>query len=148
MFSANSSMHFPGNAWKPQFDPFHKVKVTPKEGKPTDHDHNLISSEGGQDTSPCRISGQFLRVFSRKCPETPNLAFSLIQNSVFIRKSTDHNSHLVSSEDGLATSACKILGHSLHAFSRKCLETQNFTYITNSKWRQNEDNNQQTVPIV
>ena len=40
------------------------------EGKSTDHDHNLVSSEGGQDTSACKISGYFLNAFSGKCPET------------------------------------------------------------------------------
>ena len=38
-----------------------------------DRDHNLISSEGGQDTPACKISDHALCVFSRKCPETLNL---------------------------------------------------------------------------
>ena len=36
-------------------------------------DPELISSEGGQDTSARQISGHSLHVFSRKCLETPNL---------------------------------------------------------------------------
>ena len=44
--------------------------MTPKGGKPTDHDHNLISSEGAQDTSTCKISDHSLHAFSGKCPET------------------------------------------------------------------------------
>ena len=35
----------------PVFDQFHKVKVGPKSRKSTEQDQNLISSEGGQDTS-------------------------------------------------------------------------------------------------
>ena len=42
----------------------------PKLEKSTDHDHKLISSEDGQDTSACKISGQSLHAFSGKCPET------------------------------------------------------------------------------
>ena len=57
----------------PKFDPFHYVKIVPKLEKSTDHDHNLISSESGQDTSACKISGHSLHEFSRKCPESPNL---------------------------------------------------------------------------
>ena len=37
------------------------------------HDHNLICSEGGEDTAACKISGHSLHAFSRKWPETPNL---------------------------------------------------------------------------
>ena len=57
----------------PKFDPFHKVKIAPKLDKSKDNDPNLISSEDGQDTSACKISGYSLYVFSRKCPETLNL---------------------------------------------------------------------------
>ena len=39
----------------------------------TYRDPELTSSEGGQDTSACTISGHFLHVFSGKCPETLNL---------------------------------------------------------------------------
>ena len=47
--------------------------MSPKWGKSTDHDHNLISSQGDQDTSTCQISGNSSHVFSRKCPETSTL---------------------------------------------------------------------------
>ena len=47
----------------PKFDPFHKVKIAPKLDKSTDHDPNLISSEGGQDKSACKFSGHSLYVF-------------------------------------------------------------------------------------
>ena len=60
----------PGN---PQFDPFHEVKIVPKLEKSTNRGHKLISSEGDQDTSACKISGHSLHAFSGKCPETPNL---------------------------------------------------------------------------
>ena len=40
-----------------------------------------------------------------------------------LEKWTDHGHKLINSEDGQDTSACKISGHSLHAFSGKCPET-------------------------
>ena len=52
---------------KPQIWP---VKDTLKRGKSTDNDHNLISLEGGQGTSACKISGHFLHAFSGLYPET------------------------------------------------------------------------------
>ena len=60
----------PGN---PKFYPFHYIKIAPKLEKSSDRNHNLISSECGQDTAAYYISGHSLHVFSRKCPETPNL---------------------------------------------------------------------------
>ena len=54
-----------------KFDQFH-FKVVPKGGKSTDHDWNLNSSEGGQNTPACQISGHSFHTFSRKCPETSN----------------------------------------------------------------------------
>ena len=60
----------PGNL---KFDPFHKVKIAPKLDKSTDHDPNLLSSEGGQDKSACKFSGHSLHVFPEKCPKTLNL---------------------------------------------------------------------------
>ena len=62
-------------------------------------------------------------------------------------KSTDRDHNLISSEGGQDTSACKISGHSLHAFSGKCPETPDLTRFTKSKWRQKEEN-QQTVTII
>ena len=41
--------------------------------KSPDRNHNLISSECGQDTAAHHISGHSLHAFSRKCPETSNL---------------------------------------------------------------------------
>ena len=51
------------------------AKIAPKLeklklGKSTGRDHNLISSEGGQDTSACQVSGYSLHASSGKCPET------------------------------------------------------------------------------
>ena len=66
-------MGFPENAWKPQIDLFHKVKIAPKLEKSLDRDHNLISSEGIQDTAAYHISGHSLHAFFRKWLETPNL---------------------------------------------------------------------------
>ena len=54
----------------PKFDPFHYVKIVPKFERSTDRDHKLISSEDGQDTSTCKISGHSLHAFSGKYPET------------------------------------------------------------------------------
>ena len=65
-----SKTKMPGD---PKFDPFHEVKIASKLEKSTNCNNNPISSEGGQDTSSCNISGYFLNGFSRKCPETPNL---------------------------------------------------------------------------
>ena len=42
----------------------------PKLEKSTDHSHKLITSEVGQDTSACKISGRTLHAFSCKCPGT------------------------------------------------------------------------------
>ena len=57
----------------PKFDPSHWVEIVPKLAKLTNQGHKLISSEGGQDTSACKISGHFLHALSEKCPETQNL---------------------------------------------------------------------------
>ena len=38
-----------------KFDPFHVVKIAPKLDKSTDHDSNLISSQGGQEESACKL---------------------------------------------------------------------------------------------
>ena len=51
----------------PKFDP---CQNSAKIRKSTDHGHKLISSEDGQDTSACQISGHSLLAFSGKCPET------------------------------------------------------------------------------
>ena len=45
----------------------------PKLEKSTNRNHKLISSDGGQGTSTCRMTGYFRHTFSGKCPETPNL---------------------------------------------------------------------------
>ena len=65
-----STTKMPGNR---KFYPFHLVKIASKLEKSTNCNHNLISSESGQDTSACKISGHFLNGFFRKCLETPNL---------------------------------------------------------------------------
>ena len=56
-----------------KFDPFNKVKIAPKLDKPTNCDHNLISSVTDHDPAACKISGHSLYAFSRKCLENPNL---------------------------------------------------------------------------
>ena len=73
------------------------------------------------------------------------LPVSLSKNNAKIKKiSTDWDYNLISSEGGQDTSACKISGHPLHAFSGKCPETINFTHFTKSKWRQ-EDYDQNLI---
>ena len=72
-FQAIPSMRSPGNARKPQIWPVSLSQNSAKIKKSTDPDNELISSNGGQDTSSCKISGHFLHAFSGKCPETPNL---------------------------------------------------------------------------
>ena len=120
----------------------------PKLEKATDHNHKLISSEGGQDTSACKIWAHSPHAFSRKCPKTTNLTRFTKSNSAKIKKkkATDRNHKVISSEDAQDTSACKIWAHSLHIFSRKCPETTNLTRFTKSKWCQNKKK-QQTVTI-
>ena len=47
--------------------------MVPKRGKPTDHDPNVISSIGSQNTSTCQIWDHSSLVFTRKHPEIANL---------------------------------------------------------------------------
>ena len=61
------AMNYPENALKPQIWPVSRSRNC---GKSTDRDHNLISSEGNQNTSLCQISGHFLNRVSGKCLET------------------------------------------------------------------------------
>ena len=49
-----------------------KSEVVLKCGKWTNCDQNVISSEGGQDTSAYQIPGHSLHAFSWECRETPN----------------------------------------------------------------------------
>ena len=58
----------PKNAWKPRIWPVTLIKVVPKVGKSTDCGQNLLSSEGGQDTSTCQILGLSFHVFSGIIP--------------------------------------------------------------------------------
>ena len=54
----------------PNLTRFTKSKRHQKEGKSIDRDQNLISSDGGQGSSSCKISAHSLHAFSGKCPET------------------------------------------------------------------------------
>ena len=65
-----STTNMPGN---PKFYPFHLVKNASKLEKSRNCNHNLTSSESGQDTSAYHITGHSLHAFSRKCRETLNL---------------------------------------------------------------------------
>ena len=96
--------------WNPKFDGFRNVKMPPKLGRSTYHDQNLTtSSEDGQDTSGCQLSGHPSQVFSRKCLETANS---------------------VSSDGGPDTSACQIWCHTFHVLSIKCRETSDLICFT------------------
>ena len=70
-FQAIPPMHSSNMSTKLKFDLFHWVKEVPKWGKSTDHDQNLISFEGGQDTWAYQLSGHSSH--ARKCQETSNL---------------------------------------------------------------------------
>ena len=72
---ANYSSHaFKENCQRHQIWPVSPSQNDAKKGKWTDHDQNLISSEGGQDTSACQSSGHSSLAFSRKCLEVANFA--------------------------------------------------------------------------
>ena len=127
-----STTKMPGN---PKFDiiALKQVIIALKQEKSTNCNHNLINSEGGQDTSAFKISGHLLNGFSRKCQETPNLTHITVKIVPKLEKSPDCDYKLISSEDGQDTSAYTISGHSLHAFSGKCPVTPNLTRFTKSK---------------
>ena len=57
----------PGNS---KFDPFQSFKIALKLEKSTVRYNKLISSEGGQDTSACKMSGHYLHAFFGKYLET------------------------------------------------------------------------------
>ena len=108
-----STTKMPGN---PKF-----VKIASKLENSTNCNHNLISSEGGQDTSACKIAPK-------------------------LEKSPDRNHNLISSEGGQDTAPYYISGHSLHVCSRKCPETPNLTRFTKSKLCQNHKNSNRPWP--
>ena len=58
---------------------FSKSKWCQKEDKSTECDHNIIISDGGQDTSSCQISGHSLHAFCGKCLETSPDGQTVIQ---------------------------------------------------------------------
>ena len=69
-----------------------------------------------------------------KMPGNPKFyPFHLVKIALQLEKSTNCNHNLISSVSGQDTSVCKISCHSLHGFSRKCLETSNLTRCTKSK---------------
>ena len=84
---------------KPNFDLFHKIKMASKLwDKSTDHDHNLISSKGDQDTSSIKNNGPFLWALLRKYLETSN--FDPHQNSTTIMKYIECDYNLINSKSG------------------------------------------------
>ena len=130
------------------YDLFHEVKFLPKWGKSTDYDQNVNSWKGSQDTWTCQIARS--HAFRRKLPETSNLTcFTnyISQNDAKNGKLTDHDQNLTSSEGGQDTSVCQSSGHSSLAFSSKCPEVANLACFTQSKWCQNEENQQMMTQI-
>ena len=126
---------------------FTKSKGAPQWGKSTERDQNRISSEGGQDSSACKISGYSLHAFSGKCPETLIWPVSLSQSDTKSRKINwpwpkFHPfwrwSGYVSMQNFTLFPPCVL---------RKCQETPNLTRFTKSKWRQKKEN-QQTATII
>ena len=95
-----------------------------KLGKSRDHDHNLISSEGGQDISTC----QFLKKMSGS-GKFDLFRWVKILPTVWISKDDDQN--LISSAGSQDIPACQISGHS------KWLEQKlRFVVATiNTKWK-------------
>ena len=57
---------------KPQNWPVSLSQIAPKLEISRNCGHKLINSDGDQDISACKISGQFLNGFPRKCPKPPN----------------------------------------------------------------------------
>ena len=81
-----------------------------KYGKSTNLDQNQTSSECGQDTSACQISGHSFQAFSRDCLETQNWPVSLNQNCAKISK-FNNDQNLSASESGQNTWTWQIPGH-------------------------------------
>ena len=78
-----------------------------------DFHQNLISFEGGQDSSAGQISGHSSHAFSRKCPQTIKFdQFHYVKVALKGGKSTDCDQNLISSEGGHDTSVNKISSHS------------------------------------
>ena len=133
-FQAILSMHSPRNARKPQIWPVslsqNSAKIT-KINRPWPWTNQFwrwsryISVQNFRPFPSCVL---------RQMPGNPKIwPVSLSQNSAKIRKSTDRGHKLISFEGGQDTSACKISGNFLYAFSRKCPETPNLTCFTKSK---------------
>ena len=72
----------------PRFDPFHYVKIVPKLEKSTDHDHNLISSEGGQVHQRAEFQAIPFESSPGNVPRPQIWHISLGQNSIKIKKIT------------------------------------------------------------
>ena len=96
----------------PKFDLFHKVKILPKFRKSTDHGQNVISSQGGQDTSACQSAGPSSFAFSRKYLEVASLACFTSQNDAKMRKINRRWPKSYQFWSGQDTSTCQISAHS------------------------------------
>ena len=92
-----------------------------------------------------QIFRPFPLCFFEKWPEPQNV--TRVKITPKLEKSTDPNYNLISPEGQRDTAACKISGHFLNAFSRKCPETPHLTRFTKSKQCQNKKN-QQTTTII
>ena len=119
-------MRYPGNAQKSQIWPVSLSERGTIIRKVNRASPKLISSEGGQEHQHTNVQD----IASMRSPENarkPRIwPISLSQNSTKIWRKKNIISWLYSNHfwRWSGTSACKISGHSLHAFSGKWSETQ------------------------
>ena len=93
------------------------------------------SNQFSTDTPACKIPGHHFHAFAKNVWKPQVWSVSLSQNTPKIRKSTEDEQNLISSEGGQGSRYFSIPNFS-HAFSRKCLESLNFTCFTKSKCHQ------------
>ena len=107
------SSHFPHAFWeyhqKPKIWPVSLSQNDAKMRKINRPGQNLISWEGGQDTSACQSSGHSSLAFSRKCQIW---SVSLSQNDAKMRKINRWWPKFYQLWSGQDTSACQTSGHS------------------------------------
>ena len=136
-FQANRSMHVPGNTQKPQICP---VSLSQRDAERRKINRPELKSNQFWRWSGY-ISMQNFRLFPscvlREMPGNHKFyPFHHVKMAPKLEKPTDRDYNLKTSGGCKYISACKIPGHSLHAFSGKWPEPPNLTRFTESKWRQ------------
>ena len=104
--------------------------MAPKWGKSVDHDPNVISSKGGQDTSTCQILGHSSHAFW---------------------KSTYRDQNLICSEGGQNTPTCQIWGHSPLCSQENARKSQIcliHTVEMSPKWGKSTDDDQNLKSVL